>query len=285
MSCPTISAFVKSALPFVFVFAAITAAAGCGGGTGVSNPPGTGGGIALGGIGGSFGVGGNSGLGGSSGVGGTSSGGSGGIAPTACAVGATEITSLPACSTSASMSAVDVPSGCAPTVDGKLHQEEWSDAACFTVGTGDMIVRVKYSGDSVYMATSGAPTCGCGMPFEFDPDGTGPANGNEFAISVFDDPFGDDGDRTDFVLQNGAFVQGTGPSGIVIMCPGKQPSPIRYEWKIPFAALGITAGSPHTYRQAIIHSSAYWPEGLVLSSGVALDPANWGQLSSRTNWK
>jgi hypothetical protein len=180
---------------------------------------------------------------------------------------------------------VDVPAGCTPTIDGSLHQEEWSDAACFTVASGDMVVRIKYSGDSVYMATSGSPTCGCGMPFEFDPDGTGAANGNEFAISVFDDPFGTDGDRSNYVLQNGAFVVGTVPTGVVVMCPGNQPSPIRYEWKIPFAALGIIAGSPHSYRQAIIHSSAHWPDGLVLTSGVAVDPTNWGQMSSSKNWK
>src|SRR5262249_26731811 len=57
--------------------------------------------------------------------------------------------------------------GCAPTVDGTLHLDEWQDAACFMAGGQDMAVYMKYAGDSVYMATIGNPTCGCGMPFYF----------------------------------------------------------------------------------------------------------------------
>jgi hypothetical protein len=207
------------------------------------------------------------------------------VAQGPCSTGGAAITSLPACTGPGSTSAVDVPAGCTPTVDGTLHLEEWNDAACFTVSGGDMVVRIKYSGDSVYMATSGLPTCGCPMPFEFDPDGSGAANDNEFDVSVFDDPFGTDGDRGNWILQNGAFVQSTVPAGILVMCP-PNPSPVRYEWKIPFAALGITAGTAHTWRLAIIHASAHWPDGLAVNTeDVSVDPTNWGQMSSSSDWK
>ncbi len=185
----------------------------------------------------------------------------------------------------------DVPVGCAPSVDGTLHLDEWQDAACFTVtGTGaaspDMAVYVKYAGDSVYMATIGVPTCGCAMPFVFDPDGNTGLDGDEYAVSVFDDPFMTNGDRADFVIQGGMFVSGMAPAGIVTMCPGNMPNPIVYEWKLPFTALGITPGSPHTYRMAIVHAMAKWPDTLTLNaSGVPDDPSTWGPLSSSTNWQ
>src|SRR5437762_3559360 len=83
-----------------------------------------------------------------------------------------------------------LPAGCIPNVDGKLHDAEWADGACF-LASGDTLY-VKYAGDAVYLAESGVPTCGCGMPFEFDPDDSGDLSGNEFAVSVFDDPFGTD---------------------------------------------------------------------------------------------
>src|SRR5665811_281977 len=69
------------------------------------------------------------------------------------------LTAEPACTTAAG-SAVSVPKGCTPTVDGTLHLAEWSDGACFNVGSTDMVVYAKYDANSVYLATSGQPTCG-----------------------------------------------------------------------------------------------------------------------------
>jgi hypothetical protein len=183
---------------------------------------------------------------------------------------------------------VNIPSGCAPTVDGTLHLEEWNGATCFNVGGNGDVVYAKYSGDTLYLAFSATPACGCGMAFTFDPDGNTSFDNDEFAIDVFDDPFNADGDRSDFVVSGGNWASGTAPAGIVTACPGNQPSPVNYEFAIPFSALGITAGSPHTFRFAVNHpSGGSWPAGVTMGSGSTLpdNPANWGTLSSPTNWQ
>jgi hypothetical protein len=201
----------------------------------------------------------------------------------ACATGDAEITTLPSCT--ADPSSVDVPAGCTPNVDGTLHADEWKDSACFVVAGGDTTVNMKFANGDLYMATSGVPSCGCPIRVQFDPDGNSAADGDEYAVGVFDDPFGKDGDRGDLVLQNGAFVTGTAPAGIVTACPGSNPNPIRYEWKIPFAALGISAGKAHSFRMAIVHAAKHWPDGLVVdASDNAGDPANWGTIQSSANW-
>jgi hypothetical protein len=174
-----------------------------------------------------------------------------------------------------------------PAIDGALHAAEWSDGVCVSSATSDMTMRFKYAGDSLYIAQAGNPTCGCPMPFEFDPNGNTMADGDEFAISVFDDPFATNGDRADLLLKNGKFVMGMVPAGIEVMCPPNQPTPIRYEWKIPLAALGISPGTPHTFRFAHVHASAHWPSGVVIdpASNASIDTASWGTVSSSTNWK
>lgn len=197
----------------------------------------------------------------------------------ACAGTGAEITELPACAGNTS-SPVAVASGCDPTFDGTLHADEWADGTCFTAGGATVVV--KYGSDALYMAMSSTPSCGCPMSFVFDPDGGGAANGNEFSLGLFDDPFNADGDRVDSVLTNGHFVNGSAPAGIVTMCPGNQPSPIRYEIKIPFSAVGITAGTQHDVGFAFVHSgSGNWPAGLVLDADMSpTDPTSYGKLSS-----
>jgi hypothetical protein len=178
-----------------------------------------------------------------------------------------------------------VPGGCAPTVDGSPHLSEWKDAACFTVGTGDMRVYVKYAGDAVYLASIGNPTCGCPMQFNFLPGGGTTLGPTQFTTAVFDDPANPDGDRTDMRISGGAYVQSTAPAGIVTACPSGQPTPMTYEWKIPFAAVHLTAGAAGTFRLAILHAAASWPDGLTTNAGgVPDDPATWGTLTSKT-WK
>jgi hypothetical protein len=146
-----------------------------------------------------------------------------------------------------------------------------------------MQVYVKYAGDSFYMATIGNPTCGCGMQFNFLPSGGATIGADEFSISVFDDPFQKDGDRSDLKIAGGAFAKGTAPAGIVTACPGGQPSPVPYEWKIPLTALGVTPGASHAFRMSIVHAGAKWPSGLTLNaSQVPADASTWGTLSSGT---
>jgi hypothetical protein len=120
------------------------------------------------------------------------------------------------------------------------------------------------------------------MTFAFDPDGPAAANGNEFALGLFDDPFETDGDRGDFVLEGGAFKQGMAPAGIVTMCPADQPSPIRYEIKLPYSAIGVTPGTQHDIGFAFVHPGAgQWPDGLTLdANGQPTDPATYGKLSA-----
>ena len=217
--------------------------------------------------------------------GGGGSDGSGGNTG-ACAQ-TTSIARLPACSAAATAQ-VQLAAGCTPTVDGTLHQEEWSDATCFSIGTGGDVVYAKYAGDAVYLAFSATPACGCGMAFAFDPDGGTTLDGDEFAVDVFDDPFSTTGDRGDAVVSGGTWTMGTAPSGIVTACPGNQPSPVNYEFKVPFAALGLTAGSAHTFRFAVNHpNGGSWPAGLTEASGSTLpdNPSNWGQVSSSAKWQ
>ena len=184
-----------------------------------------------------------------------------------------------------------MPAGCEPTVDGTLHLEEWNDGVCFNVGDAggpDMIIKMKYAGDSLYFASSGLPSCGCPMLFAFDPNGVAAANGDEFGIGVFDDPFQTNGDRVDDVLTAGVWNPGTVPTGIVTACPGNQPSLIRYEWKVPLAALGITPGVAHTFGFAISHpGGARWPASITTVSPLdyPTDPAEWGAISSTALWQ
>jgi hypothetical protein len=215
----------------------------------------------------------------SSGSGG--SGGSGGPSP--CAASGTEITSLPMCATP-DTNVVTVPGGCTPTVDGVLHAAEWMDGACFNVmGTGGMVVVVKYSGDSLYMATSGPPTCGCPMQFYFQPLG-----GQNFGVQVFDDPNGKDGDRSDFTLTSTGLKLAPMPDPtIVTACPGNMPTPVRYEWQIPLTKLGVPPGLPGQFQMAITHSGANWPTGLAVDASTHAAFQNgeptWGALKS-SSW-
>jgi hypothetical protein len=186
----------------------------------------------------------------------------------------------------AAMQNGDVPKGCAPSVDGALHLDEWQDSACFVAGGGDMTVYVKYAGDSFYMATIGNPTCGCTMDFAFDPDGATTLDGDEFVVKVFDDPFGTDGDRSDWAIQGGSYVAKAAPAGIVTACPGNTPTPIGYEWKVPLADLAVQPGASHTFRLALVHAQAKWPSALTLNgSSVPNDPSSWGTLSSNAAWQ
>lgn len=216
-------------------------------------------------------------------AGSTSGAGGGGVTP--CEAGGAAIEALPACGADPG-SSVDVERGCEPVVDGALHAGEWADATCFDVpamgGGSDMTVVVKYAGDAVYMATSGLPTCGCAMHFYFDPDDGGAAGG-EIVISVFDDPFGVNGDMSAFELQAGMLAPAVAPPGLVTRCPGDQPTPIRYEWKIPFDMIGRTAGAAGAYRMAIVHASAHWPATLGFSpQGIPDDPGSYGRFASPT---
>jgi hypothetical protein len=113
------------------------------------------------------------------------------------------------------------------------------------------------------------------------------ANGDEFGIGVFDDPFVTDGDRSDHVLTSGVWGTGTVPEGIVTRCPGGQPSPIRYEWQVPLSALGITPGGAHTFGFAIAHpGAAHWPTGVTTVDAMEYptDPAQWSAISSTALW-
>jgi len=214
--------------------------------------------------------------------GGTSTDGSGGSttttggggAPAACDGSGAEITELPACAANTA-TPVNVEQGCEPGVDGTLHADEWSDGTCFLAG--DMTIVAKYGVDTLYLAASGVPSCGCPMGFYFDPDGAG-ETGDEFAIALFDDPFNTDGDRGDFVFQGGAWVSGDAPAGIVTKTPGDQPSPVRYEIEIPYSALGLTAGTAHDVGFALVHASASWPAGLSIADGAPDDISTFGKL-------
>jgi hypothetical protein len=224
--------------------------------------------------------------GGSAGVDGHGSGSDGSSGQGACAA-TTMIPRLPTCS-NPDAKGLTVKAGCTPTVDGTLHQEEWADATCFNIGTGGDVMYAKYSASAVYLAFSATPACGCGMAFAFDPGNGATLDGDEFVVDVFDDPFSANGDRGDFVVQGGAWTMGTAPAGIVTMCPGNQPSPINYEFKVPYSALGITAGTAHTFRFAVNHpNGGSWPTGVTFVSGQTLpdNPSNWGQLTSSSNWQ
>lgn len=205
----------------------------------------------------------------------TSSGGP----STMCSGTGAAITALPACASAASK-AITVPKGCEPAVDGVLHDDEWSDGACFNVAAGDLVVTMKYASDALYLGMSGPPTCGCGMGFYFSPE-----NGKNFVISLVDDPFGTDGDRSDLVLDATGLKPGAIDKAIVIHGPGNQPMPVSYEWKIPYAELGIQKGGADSFKMAIVHSAASWPEGLATMNGhatYASDEPTWAVISAPT---
>jgi hypothetical protein len=203
--------------------------------------------------------------------------------PQQCSGTGAEITDLPACASNTS-SPVTVPRGCEPGADGVLHADEWADGACFTAG--DMTIVAKYGNDALFLAVSGQPTCGCPMGFYFNPDGTAALSGDEFALGLFDDPFGMDGDRTDFKLTGGVWSMTTQNMAISTRCPGNQPTPVRYEISLPFSTIGVTPGSAHDLGFAFVHAGVKWPAGLTVDMMAQgpIDPSNWGKLSSAT-WK
>lgn len=213
--------------------------------------------------------------------------GSDGPAGTGACAQTTMLARLPACSAAATAS-LQLAAGCTPTSDGTLHQEEWADATCFALGASGDVMYAKYAGDKVYLAFSATPACGCGMAFAFDPDGGTTLDGDEFAVDVFDDPFNPDGDRADFVASNGTWVTGTAPTGVKSACPGQTPNPINYEFEVPFSALGIMAGTAHTFRFAVNHpNGGSWPAGVTepANPDIPNDPSNWGQISSASAWR
>ncbi|MEP7125176.1 MAG: hypothetical protein ABJE95_29870 [Byssovorax sp.] len=208
----------------------------------------------------------------------SSSTGSGGPS-LACANMGKAITALPAC-TSPAAKAITVPKGCEPAIDGVLYDDEWSDGACFNVAAGDLVVTMKYANDALYLGMSGPPTCGCGMGFYFSPQ-----NGKSFAISVVDDPFNTDGDRSDFTLDASGLKPVANDMTIKVRGPAPMPNPVSYEWQIPYAVLGIQKGSADSFKMAVVHSSATWPEGLSQMNGqvtYADDEPTWAVISAPT---
>ena len=196
-----------------------------------------------------------------------------------CAGTGMAITALPACA-SAPTKAITVPKGCEPAVDGVFHDDEWSDGACFNVAAGDLVVTMKYANDSLYLAMSGPPTCGCGMGFYFSPE-----NGKNFVVTLFDDPFNTDGDRGDFTLDMTGLKPAATNMKIKVRGPGNMPNPVSYEWQIPYTALGIQKGGADSFKMAIVHSSASWPAGLAQMAGkvtYADDSPTWAVIAAPT---
>jgi hypothetical protein len=226
------------------------------------------------------GSGGGSGESSSSGAGATSGGGG----STTCTQGA--VVTLPACADPAATS-IDVPAGCVPTVDGAYHQGEWDGAACITVG-GDP-VYVKFANDTLYLAWSMKPTCGCPAQLVFNTDGAQTLDGKQLDLGIFDDPFGAAGDASEFTSAAGGWVMSASvATGIVIANPPNAPPLVTYELSIPFATLGISAGQAHSVGFGVNHPmSGVWPSGLTVPMDMyqPTTPSDWGQLSSSADWQ
>jgi len=233
--------------------------------------------------GGNGGNGGSKSSSGGAGMGG-SSGGTSGASNTSCTEGSA--TTLPKCTTTLGAS-INVPAGCRPTVDGAYHAGEWGDAACLSAGNDP--VYLKYAGDTLYLAWSMTPTCGCGAQLAFSKDSAQTLDGSQFDLALLDDPFGSSGDASELISKSGGWgSQGAVASGIVIANPPNQPSPVTYELAIPFAQLGITAGQAKTVGMAIHHSSDKVPSGLTFDATVPslpANPASWLGLTSSANWR
>jgi hypothetical protein len=161
---------------------------------------------------------------------------------------------------------VTVPRGCAPTVDGVLHDLEWNDGACFNVsGSGAVVVVVKYAVESLYMAISGPSTCSCPIAFYFEPLG-----GQNFVVAVLDDPTAPDGNRADYTLTGAGLTSATMAPSIVTACSKTTAMPPGYvcEWKIPLAKLGVPPGLPGQFQMAITHADSSWPTGLAVDASM-----------------
>jgi hypothetical protein len=250
----------------VALLSVISLASACG-----SSSPGGGGASGTTGSSGTTGAGGN---GGSSGQ----AGGGGHASP--CTLGATT-TTLPACAAPGATS-INVPSGCAPTVDGTYQSGEWGDAACITVGQDP--VYVKYAGSVVYLAWPMKPTCGCPAHLAFNANGATSLDGHQFDLGIFDDPFTATGDANEFMSTTGSWNTTARPvaAGITIANPPMTPN---YELAIPFSQLGITAGQNQSVGFAVTHSMAVWPAGLTATSNLPSDPSKWGKLTSSASWQ
>ncbi len=201
-----------------------------------------------------------------------------------CTEGA--VATLPAC-TSAASTSVAVPSGCTPTIDGSFKTGEWSDAACVTVGSDP--VYVKVSGSNLYLAWAMTPTCGCPAEIAFNTDGASSLDGKQIDLDIFDDPAANGGDSGEATSMSGAWgMVGSVASGIKIGNPAANGTMTEtYEIAIPLSQLGITPGQAGTLGLALTHNmSGSWPSALTTMGGLMPDnPANWGKLTSATNWK
>jgi hypothetical protein len=226
----------------------------------------------------------NGGSSGSNGGGGGTSGGQagGGSHQGPCSMGAT-LTTLPACTALAATS-INLPSGCAPTVDGTYQSGEWGDAACITVGQDP--VYVKYAGSTLYLAWPMKPTCGCPAHLVFNTDGATTLDGHQIDLAIFDDPFGATGDANEFMSNAGGWTNGTPVAGgITISNPPKMPN---YELAIPFSQLGVTAGKNQSVGFAVSHTmGGVWPTGLavLMSTSQPSNPGDWGKLVSSASWQ
>jgi hypothetical protein len=258
---------------------------GSGGSSGSSSGSSSGGGSGGSSSGGSSGGSGGSSSGGSSGS--SSGSSSGGTASDggACGTG-TALTTLPPC-TAAAASSINVPAGCAPTVDGTYSSGEWSDAACFSVNSDP--VYVKYAAGTLYLAWPMTPTCGCPAQLAFNTDGSMTLDGHQIDLGIFDDPGSATGDASEFSSAAGGWGSAaTVAAGIVIANPPNMPTLVTYEIAIPFSLLGVTAGRVGTIGLGINHPmSGVWPAGLTVPSGMyqPANPADWGTLTSSANWQ
>ena len=194
-------------------------------------------------------------------------------------------TTLPACGSSPA-SSVAVPTGCAPTIDGEYDAGEWSDAACVTVGSDP--VYVKVSGDNLYLAWAMTPTCGCPAEIVFNTDGSATLDGKQIALDIFDDPAKNGGDSGEAASKTGSWnTAGAVSSGVKIGNPAANGNVTEtYEISIPLSHLGISPGNAMTLGFGLSHNmSGTWPTTLDATSFVPADPSDWGKLTSASNWK
>lgn len=151
-------------------------------------------------------------------------------------------------------------------------------------------VYLKYSGTTLYVAWSMIPTCGCPGNLVFNEDTATTLDGHQLELSIFDDPAANGGDSVESTSQGGAWtaLNAIAP-GIVIGNPAANGSDVvSYEIAIPFSQLGITAGQTQPLGFGASHPmSGVWPAALTLDTTTdqPSNPADWGKLSSSTNWK
>jgi len=175
---------------------------------------------------------------------------------------------------------VDAVFGSAPTIDGVVNVDEWSDAS--VIPFNNTVVYFKQDGKNLYVgfnvSDGTVSPADDGVQLQFDTDHDGSLGTKDIILVAY---------RNGTLAEAHGMAPLTPPTGNWTATVQDMNERWMAEFNVTYAKINVTAGEPKTLGMLIASTdSAYeepylWPP---VGVGGALNPAVWGDLTSEANW-